>query len=217
MTNHTAKEAPDADLLAIRALLEEDGGETSQPAQAARRSTSPRVNADRAVPELHTRVGDPADDGQASSIRSRLALRGAQLWGHIRQRVSGYRPTRRHVALAVLVMIAVLRPWVLAGLILLPIMLTVGLFAALGQERFWAGVLRGYKRFHQRQPARAERFRTRMDAIALRWDAVLDRFPEGVADALSLPDLNSLQEIEARHEKALDRRFDRLQDEAGAQ
>lgn len=44
----------------------------------------------------------------------------------------------------------------------------------------------------------------------MKWDAVLDRFPEGTVDGLYLPDFGEMAEAEARHDAALDRRFDRL-------
>ena len=92
-----------------------------------------------------------------------------------------------------------------------------GIFLFVGYDRFWSGVLRLFRWYHARRPAKAERLRRRADGLALRWDAFLDRFPEGSVDALYLPDLNSLQEREDRHKKALAERFDKLQDEAGAQ
>jgi hypothetical protein len=131
-------------------------------------------------------------------------------------RIAAYRPTPRHVAVAVIVVLALFRPWVLVALTLLPIVVIGGLLLALGHDRFWTAILGLYRRFHARSPARAERLRRRMDDFALRWDAILDRFPEGSVDALYLPDLNSLQERQDRHAEALDQRFDRLHDEARA-
>ena len=46
----------------------------------------------------------------------------------------------------------------------------------------------------------------------MKWDAVLDRFPEGTVDGLYLPDFGEMAAAEARHDAALDRRFDRLRD-----
>ena len=226
----------DTDIMAIRALLDENGpararadesdmsvedaapGAEDRPAPAPRQHAAPtdeepelgaRIRAAEQAAETMTpapdRTAQPGFGARLGALRSRLA-----------GRVRGYRPTPRHVAFAVIVLLAVLRPWLLLALLLLPVVIVAGLFLAVGYDRFWAGVLRLYKRYHARRPQRAERLRRKADAFALRWDAFLDRFPEGSVDALYLPDLNSLQQQEARHEQALDQRFSKLQDEARA-
>lgn len=212
---------PDADILAIRALLNDEGAEP--PAVRARPVTAippktPAASRDTAE--------DPGDAGLSDRIRA--AERAADTAGARRPRLPApvqdriarlraYRPTLRHVALAALVLLVVLRPWLLVTVVLLPALIVAGIFLSVGHDRFWAGVLRLYNRFHARNPEKAERLRRRADGIALRWDAFLDRFPEGTVDALYLPDLNSLQDQEERHRQALAERFDKLQDEARAQ
>lgn len=209
MADQHDKVGQDPDLMAIRSLLQD---QEAVPEQAVpgpeRRHTATRQHR---PPEAETRpqAPDTAEMGSGTAVRALPRV--------LMDRVRGYRPTRRHVALAILAMLALLRPWLLVALIVLPLAVLAGVFATLGSERVWAGVLRGYKRYHARSPARAERLRRRADAFALRWDGFLDRFPEGLADALALPDLTALQESEARHEKALDRRFDRLQSDARMQ
>ncbi len=266
MTEQRTKTDLDADLMAIRALLGEEGGAEaaqgdSDRAEAAAPPPMPDAPRDDVPQPAASAAADPGldaairgtiddtppeakgDDALHAQIRAaeiaaaqtlerkagrkrpklpkppRLALgrilapvtRRVVL--PVKQRVLSYRPTPRHVALAVLVLLAVLRPWLVLALMLLPVVIVTGLFLALGSDRFWAGVLNLYRRYHARRPARAERLRKRLDAFALRWDAFLDRFPEGSVDALYLPDLNSLQEQQDRHAEALERRFDRLQDE----
>ena len=44
----------------------------------------------------------------------------------------------------------------------------------------------------------------------VKWDAVLDRFPEGTVDGLYLPDFGEMAAADTRHDEALDRRFDSL-------
>ena len=44
----------------------------------------------------------------------------------------------------------------------------------------------------------------------MKWDAVLDRFPEGTVDGLYLPDFGEMAAAETRYDEALDRRFDSL-------
>lgn len=157
------------------------------------------------------------DAGSAGHVKGKAAPGPiARELSRLAGRVRGYRPTPRHIAFAIIVLLAVLQPWLLVALILLPIVVVTGTFLAVGYDRFWSGVLRSYQWYHARRPKRAERLRRRADSFAMRWDAFLDRFPEGSVDALYLPDLNSLQQEEERHEKALDQRFSKLHDEAQA-
>lgn len=140
----------------------------------------------------------------------------ARQGGGLKARILGYRPTRRHIVLGAIVLLALFRPWLLVALMQLPIVIVTGLYLAFGYDRFWSGVLRLYQRYEARSPEKAQRLLRRMDGFALRWNTVLDRFPDGLVDGLYLPDLNSLLETEARHNAAVEDRFARMRDEAGA-
>ncbi|MCM2563552.1 hypothetical protein M8756_15810 [Lutimaribacter sp. EGI FJ00015] len=204
MTKQNDKTNPDEDLLAIRALMDDGDARPANPAPAHGGMANEARHAETKRASAPAARNAPLPHGVASQIKARILA---------------YRPSRRHIALAVLavlVLLALFRPWLLVTLTLLPIILVVGVFAASGRDRFWNGVLRLYRGYHARRPARAERLRQRMDAFAMRWDAFLDRFPEGMVDALYLPDLDSLQAQQDRHAEALKRRFERLQDEMQA-
>ena len=54
--------------------------------------------------------------------------------------------------------------------------------------------------FVGRSPQRANRFARRVDKVAVLWDGVLDRFPEGMVDGLYLPDFQSILAAEERHD-----------------
>lgn len=126
----------------------------------------------------------------------------------------GYRPRRRHILGLAVVLVVLLRPWLMVAVVLLPLITVLGLLIGLGHDRFWDGALRGFRWYAHRRPARAEALRRRIDRFAMRWDAVLDRFPAGTVDALYLPDLDSLQQRDAAHARALDERMTRLRQEA---
>lgn len=64
--------------------------------------------------------------------------------------------------------------------------------------------------YARRRPNRAAELHRKLDAFAMKWDAVLDRFPEGSVDGLYLPDFGELATADARHDEALDRRFANL-------
>lgn len=219
MTDNTTKRDSDADILAIRAMLAEEPAEplTSRraewveatqrpqplPGRAARRGEAPLDG----MPGIDPFGDDPEEKPRRKARRLR-APRAAM------PSLRGYRPKRKHVALALIVLLALVRPWLLVALLLLPIIVTTALFLALGHDRFWGGVIRGYHWYAARRPERAEKLRRRADAFAMRWDAILDRVPEGYVDALYFPDLDSLAEREERHARAMDDRMARLREEA---
>lgn len=232
--DHTGQTDPD--LLAIRSLLQ-DRPDASRASEAAPAGTPVPERRRNPVPVPDARVpAEPEEDlrAQIRAAQEQAALieagsieadgaeppRAGRLAGAttpVLARLRGYRPTRRHIVVAIVVLLALWRPWLLVAMVVVPMLIVAGTFAAIGQDRFWSGVLRGYRRMQSRNPVRAERLRARADRFALRWDAFLDRFPEGSVDALYLPDLNSLQEAQAQHAEALDRRFERLQQEARTQ
>lgn len=105
-------------------------------------------------------------------------------------------------AIAVLFACAILYP----ALIVLPIFATlfvvIGAFVLFGSERVWDRVGQGLARLETRSPRKTARLMARLDAFAVRWDAILDRFPEGWVDGLYLPDFANSHE-RSRYEDAL--------------
>ena len=71
------------------------------------------------------------------------------------------------------------------------------------------GIARWYARRH---PSRSVELHRKLDNFAMKFDAFLDRFPEGTVDGLYLPDLGDLAEADQRHDEALDRRFETLRE-----
>jgi len=127
------------------------------------------------------------------------------------QKLRGYRPTRGHIALAAFVLLLLFRPWLVFGLTVLSIIILIGAFLSVGYDGFWQGVIKVTSWYAKRRPSRAAHLHARLDRFAMRWDAFLDRFPEGTVDGLYLPDLNEMATAEKRHEEALDRRLSGLQ------
>jgi hypothetical protein len=212
-------EAPDD---ALAAAIRETVTGPAEPA-AGPMQDLPAREIDEDLLTEQIRAAEAAVESMAPDAGSARHVKGqatpgpvARALSHLTGHARGYRPTPRHIAFAIIVLLAVLRPWLVVALILLPIVIVTGIFLAVGYDRFWSGVLRSYQWYHARRPKRAERLRRRADSFAMRWDAFLDRFHEGSVDALYLPDLNSLQQEEERHEKALDQRFSKLHDEAQA-
>jgi len=206
MTNSPQSKAPDLDpasLSAIRNLVESGGaadvvrspGDNEvEPSGASQKpGVKPRPLGRGAFPDL----SKPESDKAKSRKRSVSKL-------------PDWRPSPGMITLAVLALLVVLRPWLVLGLILLMVFITLGVFLALGYDGFWQRAMALGRWYAKRRPERAARIHARLDAFAMRWDAVLDRFPEGTVDGLYLPDFGEMAAADARHDEALDRRFDSL-------
>ena len=129
-----------------------------------------------------------------------------------RRRIRAKRPPARAVILSLLALAVVLRPWLVFGVLFVTVFVVLGVFLALGYDGFWQRAMALGRWYAARQPERAAALHARLDAFAMKWDAMLDRFPEGTVDGLYLPDFGEMAAAEARHDAALDRRFDRLRD-----
>ena len=125
-------------------------------------------------------------------------------------RLRTFRPTLRHLALASLALLVVLRPhwFVVTGALV--VALIVGAFMLFGSDRIWRMVLAHLARVEARNPDRAAVLRTRLDRFACRWDAILDFFPDGMVDGLYMPDLQAMQDGEAAHTEAMAARLERM-------
>jgi len=123
------------------------------------------------------------------------------------QRIKAYRPKPAHIALAVLGVFVVMHPWLVLGLVLLSLIVLVGVFLIVGYDGFWKGVMKAGRWYAKRNPTRAAVINKRLDDFAMRWDAFLDKFPEGSVDGLYLPDFGDLAMADQRHEEAVDRRL----------
>ncbi len=126
-------------------------------------------------------------------------------------RLRAYRPTPAHIALALVALLVLMRPWLVVGLLFIFVLVMVGVFLIAGYDGFWQGVIKASRWYAKRRPSRVAILHARLDRFAVRWDAVLDRFPEGTLDGLYLPDFAELASADARHEEALERRLAGLQ------
>lgn len=127
-------------------------------------------------------------------------------------RLRGYRPTPKHIAIAAAVLLVLFRPWLVFGVFFLMAFITVGIFLILGYDGFWRQVMSVARWYAGRRPSRSAEIHRKLDSFAMKFDAFLDRFPEGSVDGLYLPDFADLAQAEARHDEALDRRFDTLRE-----
>ena len=125
-------------------------------------------------------------------------------------RLKGYRPAPAHIALAVFALLVLTHPWLVLGLTLLFLLILVGVFLIAGYDGFWQGAIKLGRWYANRRPARAAILHARLDSFAVKWDAILDRFPEGTVDGLYLPDFGEIASADARHAQAVERRLNGL-------
>lgn len=134
--------------------------------------------------------------------------------GSLIGRIQSYRPTPAHIALGVFALLVLLRPWLVIGLLVLSVIIMVGVFLIVGYDGFWKGVMKLGRWYSARRPERAAVLNARLDRFAMKWDAILDRFPEGSVDGLYLPDFGELAMADTRHAEAMERRLSDLGEKA---
>ena len=119
---------------------------------------------------------------------------------------------RHIVALAVVVLFA-FRPGLVAAVIFLWFFVMVALFLFLGADRIWRGLAWAVQSYKRRNKEGAAKLMDWLDTVALRWDSVLDRFPDGMVDNLYMPDFANLEVAEEEYDAVLDDRLDRMHEQ----
>jgi hypothetical protein len=177
---------------------------------------------ERIEPERpNERVAMPEPDGQSGKKARRNATstsqkkRNVSNVGRFALRLLGHPHASKAVLFVGVVLILYLRPWFILGLLLLCALLTIGAFLILGYEGFWQRAMAAARRYAQHNPERAAKLHSKLDVFAMKWDAFLDRFPEGAVDSLYLPDFGDVQHADRRHDAALDRRFSQMHEGQG--
>jgi hypothetical protein len=145
------------------------------------------------APKRASRPGARPTAALTASLPAGL-LRAAPRWG----------------AIAVLFGCAMLYPALVVAPVFLTLFLVIGAFVLFGGGRVWFAVSAVLDWYARRRPARAQRLLARLDAFAVRWDAILDRFPEGSVDGLYMPDLSTMSGRDDREDAALAARLARM-------
>ena len=83
-------------------------------------------------------------------------------------------------------------------------------YLMLGYDAFWRRALRPVRWYVARHPDRAASVHHRIDRLAFRWDAVLDRFPERLVAGLYLPDVSDIAAVADEDESPIDLRMSEL-------
>lgn len=127
----------------------------------------------------------------------------------------GHKHALKAVVLVGTLLLLYARPWLILGMLFFTVLLCVGLFIVLGSDRFWRRAMSWGRIYAKYRPERAVRLHRRLDAFAMKWDAILDRFPEGTVDALYLPDFGEIAQADRRHVEAMDRRLSQMNNAQG--
>ncbi len=154
------------------------------------------------------KAATPYQSPKAQANATHTSRRGQPADGAgLLEQIKAYRPTRAHLALAAFAVLVLLRPWLVVGILFLTCFIMVGVLLITGYDGFWHGVIRVSQWYIKRRPERAGPVYQKLDRFAVRWDAILDRFPEGSVDGLYLPDFGALATADQRHEEAVERRM----------
>ena len=129
-----------------------------------------------------------------------------------RRAIRGYRPKVWHIFVAVLLLVTLWSPWLIVGFAASIVFVALGLTLVLGTDGFWYRVMRLSQRYAKKNPRGAVRLRRRFNAVATRWDRVLDKFPEGKVDGLYLPDFEQMAAADNQREHTIDQRFSDLRE-----
>lgn len=106
-----------------------------------------------------------------------------------RRRPSG-RAKLRALGIAAVLGTVFIWPWAIPLVLLGLVWLALVLFIFVGGERLYVAFAAVYRWLNRLAPERAERFRVRLDGLALRCDALLDRLPGRWTDGVHLPDFS---------------------------
>lgn len=128
---------------------------------------------------------------------------------HLKQRVLSYRPTRKHISLALLAFVVFMRPWLIPGLLFVAFWVALVAYLTLGHDRMAEILSSGWQKLATRKPETAKALRHRADMFALRFDALLSKLPDSWAEKLALPDLSQSSEDDEKLDELPDP-FDRL-------
>ncbi|MEP3055629.1 hypothetical protein [Ascidiaceihabitans sp.] len=195
-------------------LMETSEGSASVPVERPAVRQTVMAGAVRGPERNHSDAGADTPDGCAKDAPMDKETAQRLDMDTIKSALGAYRPTPKHVVLAVFALLLLLRPhWVLLSLAL-ALFLTIGAFVCFGADRMWGMLMVAFQRFSQRRPEQAARLGSKMDAFALRWDALLDRFPEGSVDGLYLPDFQAFSTRDDAHAEAMNARLAQMRSEA---
>ena len=154
----------------------------------------PRSRIARARRHVAREAHQVVPKAKAAPAPQKMGWRPAQLEQGLPVWLRTYRPTKKHIAWAVVAALVLYRPLMVPLVALLLVWLVLIAYLTLGPDR-WGEIVGGaWQRLHARKPELAERVRHRADRFAEKFDRLLDRLPDSWAERLALPDFSGAQE-----------------------
>lgn len=198
-------------MAAIRSLLVSESEAFETPTPTRRRKAPPA----RPPEPARAAMDEPVARKQAAPAQVENEPFQAERPATAKSRIAGFRPSAKHILLGCIVVLIAFRPWLILGILALSTFVMIGVFLILGYDGFWRRAMALARWYARRRPSRAAALHSKLDRFAMKWDGILDRFPEGTVDGLYLPDFGHLAEADARHDAALERRFEKLRGTEG--
>lgn len=144
----------------------------------------------------------------------------AKVKAPVMRRAKTVKPTPRpflgkhHIVMLAVIVLMAFRPGLVFSVAAIWFLGMALLFVVAGPTRVWKAVgwtVNSYGKFNK---PHADAILDWLDDVAVRWDAVLDRFPDGLVDGLYMPDFANLEELSAAHDAVLEDRLKRLHSDA---
>jgi hypothetical protein len=218
MTQRDAKKATQTNdkdidvesMAAIRSLLHADVPERAAPSDAPKRSRRFAAMVDEPAPED---VSAPQSTREKALKKApRIKTQSPDGQGNFLMRILGQKYAQ-YAVLAVAVLLTIyFRPFLILGIMFLSTLTVAAIFLILGYDGFWQRTMAVARWYARRSPERAVVLHRKLDLFATKWDAILDRFPEGTVDSLYLPDIGDVGQPGAQQDAATDRRFSQMRE-----
>ncbi|MBW4707321.1 hypothetical protein KX928_05930 [Roseobacter sp. YSTF-M11] len=128
-------------------------------------------------------------------------------------RILRYRPNTKVILGTSFVLMALLQPVFVLGVVLVTLIAVMITYVVLGAETFWRRFLSAFQLYARWFPATARKLRIHGELAARKWDRLLERLPDRLADSLRAPDLRAMARADKRHAEAMVDRLNRLHDE----
>ena len=170
----------DPALDAIRKLIE------SQPRRAPA-AVAEFAGVERPAEDMVEEPAKTPDPAPREKRESRLAAFGLAVLNRVKTFLAQPEAPRR-LALGLLVLITILRPWAVLGMAVVALMVGLITYFSLGPDRVAEMVVAWYQRKKARDPEAAEEIRARAARFSLRLGKIVDRLPERWTQGLYLPD-----------------------------
>lgn len=207
--SYGARAGDDTDLVAVRRLMAQQA-DTHVAAVVA--PDTARKRTDVRPPRAATHTPAPA---QSALFRHSGGVLKAG-YTAARVRIRSYRPETKRILWTALVLMLLLQPFFVLGWSLALCASVCALYWYLGADEFCRRIIDLYRRGERRAPHMARQVKLRAYVVAKKWDYILLRLPEVMANRLRLPDLRDVLAADAAHSEIMSDRLTRLDRDAAA-